>query len=455
MIQRTLNLIGLFFIGIMLFCLTSCNEFDSFGSDLINSDWLKASGVDTFNFEAGPAPEDTIISFSEEPTLGASGFFNRVYPLGKMTDPLFGSSSAGFGTQLRFIPTRNLSFLRFPLDSIVVSLRFDTSFFYGAYQNPMKMEVFGLTEAYDIGRIYYSNHPLPIDGTLKFGETILTASKTDSLEIREDTLTRKLYPQLRIKLDTGIFMSFLRSYPDTIYYVTDSFTNVFKGLAFVCSEGNGYVSVQPEHSDSKLTLYYTDTTGRQSRTELFMGSQAVKTPYYQRDPGNSLANECYQGNISGDSLLCIQGNGGRDIQLKMPFQSAWTEKFINYAVLEFTVSELPDPELETYPLPGLLEVFDYSGGTRVAIDDVILVAGSAPVYRRAFGGYPISKEENGKISYSYRMNITRHFQKSLRSKSDLNLIISPFAKLESPARVVLNGRKSATARAKLILTYSE
>ncbi|HEX5625601.1 MAG TPA: hypothetical protein VFX48_06280, partial [Saprospiraceae bacterium] len=57
--------------------------------------------------------------------------------------------------------------------------------------------------------------------------------------------------------------------------------------------------------------------------------------------------------------------------------------------------------------------------------------------------------------YLYKMNITRHFQKSLRAKKDMDLVISPLLKLESPARAFLKGRKTSDLRARLVLSYSE
>ncbi len=444
------------FAGFLALGYLACNEFDSFGSDLLDSDWLQAKEDAVFDFVAGPASEDSILTFNSFSTLGASGFVNRAYPLGKMEDPLFGQSSAGFGTQLRFIPTKLLDFLKYPVDSIVISLRYDTSLFYGNYSEPMSIGVYALKEAYDETKSYYSNYALPVDYSQKFGGIEdFKPNRKDSLEILQDTTKLRLFPQLRISMDTGKFMSVLRSFPDTVYFTSDSFTQSFNGLAFICEKGNGYISVLPEHGDSKISIYYKDSTHASLRTELYMSSLAVKTPYYQRDPGSSIAAACYSGNIPGDSLLCIQGNSGRDIQLKLPYQPQWAGKLINYAVLQFYVSDIPGQDLQSYPLPSLLELFDQSSGSRVAIEDVALAIGGLSQYKRAFGGYPISKEENGKTNYLYKMNITRHFQKALHSKSDIHLVLAPFAKLESPARLFLNGRGGDKYKAKLVLTYSE
>lgn len=434
----------------------SCNEFDSFGSDLLDTGWLLAKGQEVYDFTVGPADPDSIVSFATLTTLGAVGFVNTAFPLGYMTDPIFGQSSAGLGTQLRFIPTKNLDFLDAPIDSIVLSLRFDTSLFYGKYVEPMRISVYGLEDPYDPKKIYYSNHILPVDKSRKYGELInYVVNKRDSLEILEDTIKKFLFPQLRINLDTALFMGIMRNYPDTVYFVSDSFSKLFHGLGIICEDGNGYLSVLPEHGDSKLTIYYKDTTRRQSKVELFMSNLAVKTPFYQRNTTGTIAEQCYSGTISGDSLLLIQGAAGRDVRLKMPYQNTWNGKFINYAILHFEVSDMPGVDLENYRLPDLLQIFDISSGTRIAIDDVIVAAGSQSSYKRAFGGNPVIDSTSGQKVYKYKMNITRHFQKARLKNADMDLVISPFSKLESPARLVWHGRNLRATSARLELTYSE
>jgi hypothetical protein len=347
----------------------SCNDFDSFGSGFQDDDWIYAKGIDTFKFTSSIATSDSAITFKNLTTLGSTNFREVSFPLGIMDDPMFGKVSAGFGSQLRMIPTRNTKFLYNPVDSVVLSLRYDTSLFYGAFQEPMNISVHPLTEAYNVNTTYYSDHNLKYDQSILLGERRdHKASKKDSLTIKEDTLEFKLYPQLRIQLDTGLFMSILRSYTDTVYQTLDSFTKVFNGVAIICTQGNGILSVLPEHNNSKITVYYKDTSDRQSKTEFNLGRLAVKTPVYKIDNGASVAGQCINGSISGDSLLCIQGFTGRDFRLDIPIDPAWNGKFINYAVLQFYVAELPGDNLSNYSPPGLLEIFDVSSGSRVAID---------------------------------------------------------------------------------------
>ncbi len=456
MTGKLLNVVYLICGSLFLLLNWSCNDFDSFGSEFQDDDWIHAKGIDTFRFSSTIANPDSVITFKNLTTLGSTNFREVSFPLGSMDDPMFGKVSAGFGSQLRIIPTRNTKFLYRPVDSIVLSLRFDTSLFYGKYQEPMSFGIYPLTEAYNPSSTYYSDHPLKYDPTKILGErNNFVASKTDSLTITEDTLQFKLYPQLRIQLDTAAFMSILRSYTDTVYQTLDSFSKVFNGIAILCNQGNGILSVLPEHSNSKITVYYKDSSIRQSKTEFNLGALAVKTPVYQINNSGTVAGQCIDGMISGDSLLCVQGFTGRDIRLDIPIDPNWNGKFINFAVLQFYVAELAGDNLSNYSPPGLLEIFDVSSGFRVAIDDVAFGLTSLSNYTRIFGGVPVLKDVNGIKLYQYRMNITRHFQKSLKANKPMELVISPLFKLETPARALFFGQGHSQYPAKLILTYSE
>ena len=123
-----------------------------------------------------------------------------------MDDPIFGKVNAGFGTQLRIVATQNVRFLKVPVDSIVLSLRYDTSLFYGKYKEPMDFNIFPLSVPYDPSASYYSNHVLQYDANKKLGEIKgYQVNKIDSIQ------------QLRIPLDTFAFMSILRSFFLTMF----------------------------------------------------------------------------------------------------------------------------------------------------------------------------------------------------------------------------------------------
>jgi hypothetical protein len=442
--------------SLLIFLCNSCNDFDSFGTDLLNNDWIHAKGDSSFTFTAKSADLDSLITFYNRSYLSSNSLSSVSFPLGKMIDPVFGKVEAAIGTQLRIIPTSNLAFLKNPIDSIMLSLRFDTSLFYGKYKEPMNFSVYPLTQAYNAATTYYSHYTLQYDASKKLGERIAYfPNRTDSLPLQTDTLKYRAFPQLRIALDVNAFMTILKSYSDTVYFTLDSFSKVFNGIAIVCEQGNGIISVQPEHSDSKVTIYYHDNGSvTQSTQEFNMGNLAVKTPEYKIDNQGTIAGQCIDGTIPGDSLLCLQGFNGRDIHITIPYDTKWNGKFINFAVLQFYAqTELPGDSLSNYSLPGLLEIFDVSGGTKVGIDDVIAALGSN--YTRVFGGNPVETTVNGKSMYLYKMNITRHFQKSLKAKTSMDLVISPLLKLESPARAVFFGPGKSPFSAKLFLTYSE
>ena len=74
-----------------------------------------------------------------------------------MDDPIFGKVEAEFYSQIRFIPTKERSFLTNKIDSVVLSIRYDTVEFYGDPTKLQKIEVFQLDEPLDQRTRYYSD----------------------------------------------------------------------------------------------------------------------------------------------------------------------------------------------------------------------------------------------------------------------------------------------------------
>ncbi len=89
------------------------------------------------------------------------------------------------------------------------------------------------------------------------------------------------------------------------------------------------------------------------------------------------------------------------------------------------------------------------------IEDVLFGLNTLNNYNRIFGGNPVQKDINGKSLYTFKMNITRHFQNAQKARKPMDLLISPLFKKESAARAVLFGPGHSQYPAKLILTFSE
>ena len=126
------------FSTLVILSFDSCDKNETLGNGLISDEWVNAKGVDTFNFSVKPYQQDSLLTAY----AGLPGTFL----LGKMNDPIFGKVEAEFYSQIRFIPTKERSFLSNKIDSIVMSIRYDTVEFYGDPLKHQKIEVFQLDE---------------------------------------------------------------------------------------------------------------------------------------------------------------------------------------------------------------------------------------------------------------------------------------------------------------------
>jgi hypothetical protein len=145
----------------------------------------------------------------------------------------------------------------------------------------------------------------------------------------------------------------------------------------------------------------------------------------------------------------------------MPYDSNWSNRLINYAVLEFYVAKLPGDQLDIYAPCDILFPQDLSSGKPVNTRDFEIARNASQDlldlnrYTQVIGGDPVLVQVNGQDVYRYKMNITAHFKQLQKTKKSLDLLLSPLFKTESANRVVLYGNKHSQYRAKLNVIYSE
>ena len=443
--------IGVVSLILAVFFLNSCNTFEDFGADQLSNEWINAKGIDTFNFSVIPFQQDSVVS--------AYSGIPSTFLLGNISEPILGKMEAGFCTQLRFVPEKERLFLKNTIDSIVLSLRYDTSEFYGNYKTPMTVEVYPLTTQLSIGTRYYSKDKFQY-GTTKLGSLDQFVPNLDSVKITTNKIEYSFAPQMRIPIDTGLFMNILRTAPDTVFTAIDSFLNYFPGLAIVAKQANSLVSVFPASSDSRLTIYYKGDTSQLQFT-FTMSSSAAKAPFMSVDPVGTPCQDFISKSLSGDSLIFIQGLNGTDARITMPYDSNWSNRLINYAVLEFYVAKLPGDQLDIYAPCDILFPQDLSSGKPVNTRDFEIARNASQDlldlnrYTQVIGGDPVLVQVNGQDVYRYKMNITAHFKQLQKTKKSLDLLLSPLFKTESANRVVLYGNKHSQYRAKLNVIYSE
>ena len=297
---------------------------------------------------------------------------------------------------------------------------------------------------------YYSDFKARLKSTRLGVLEQFIPNRNDSVKVTQNNVTSSFFPQLRIPLDTSVFMDILRKMPDTVFTNVDSFIYLFPGIGLVASQEASMMALNPANSDSRITIYYQINDTTQGQFVFNMGDFAVKAPHIKVDNSSSPAGLFISGQTSGDSLFFIQGMSGSDARLQMPYDSSWGNKFLNFAVLEFFVAELPGDNLSWYKPTGLLFLQDLSSGKEEDIRDYVI-------------GRNLSRDLTNLSQYlsicggNYICNRILVMQqgKIVKEKKGLDLIISPLYKTESAQRVVLYGNRHSKYPAKLRLVYSE
>ncbi len=453
---RKLGLWAAFYFGLVLY---ACNTPDDFGTEFSSEDWLHLKNTDTFVLRCLIANKDSLKTFNNLSTLVNYRSLERPFPLGAIDDPLFGKISAGFATQLSFVPQKDTSFLTRPIDSVVLYLRYDTTFFYGKWFEPMSVSVHLLDEPLQSNLTYYSSH-IPKIGQKLGARHDFIPNARDSIKIKlgNDTVYTVLPPSLAIPLDTGAFMSILRSFHDSVFQRVTDFKMRFNGIALVAEKANGFVSLLPENISTSLKIYYRKQTAA-TQFEFNLSESQVKVPFYNTDKRAYPVEKYLNGQITCDSLLFVEPFTGCDARFVINYNPDWEKKFINHAVLEFYAASLPNDNTAIYSVPGNLQAFDYSTQVRASVEDVVfnLLSNQSGIAQleKNFGGIPIKMNTGGNEYWQYKMNITRYFIGKVRKKEPIDLIISSLYKLESPARIVIHGNRHPSLRPKLHVKFSE
>ncbi len=179
--------------------------------------------------------------------------------LGSEVDPVFGTTTDGFYSQLR-LSNNNLDFGSNPIcDSIVFSM--DYAGFYGDSTGVQHIKVFELDEGFVTDTPYYSNSVLALKSPAIFDEDV-TFNLKDSITL----FGKKTKPHLRLTLDNAFGTKILDKSGSAELVDNEAFLKFIKGLRVIADEavmGGGIASLNLLSSLSSVTLYYhndDDTT---------------------------------------------------------------------------------------------------------------------------------------------------------------------------------------------------
>ena len=452
-IKRTLQflprVVGANFFLILLasvsISLTSCDEASVVGldvqpvHDLLNVDYLDTTTLITKTVKVDSLRTDESLIVTADALLG-------IYH-----DPIFGKATASLFTQLR-LPTNAPSFGTSPtVDSAVLSLVYDTTY-YGKRQRALQtVNVYEVSDAIVITNSYYSNNTVGYFPT-DLANFSFIPEPTKIITVLNETPKQRL----RIPLNTAFWTTII-SDPTKL---TDNatFQAAMKGLYITTENTTGLIDngnilhFKLADVQSKLTLYYHNASEDSLKYDLGLGSVGRFSHFTHDytiipiDP--SLNAQLSVSPPTQNDVVFIQGMACVKTNIELPYIMNWIKSgpiAVNKAELVVKVDLATTYQLDTFAAPTRLVLFGTNDdGTSYVLPDY----SEGDSY---FGGTYNS------TTHEYRFNIARYIQQLLtgkRKNNALQLLASGGA--ISANRVVIGGGGSGSLyQMKLNISYTK
>jgi len=232
----------------------------------------------------------------------------------------------------------------------------------------------------------------------------------------------------------------------------DSFLTITKGMAIkLADHSQTAVTLNFSASDTRLTLYYHDSTESPYTYIFTINSSVGHSMYYGHDyAGSALAafDTDRKSTISGTDYLYLEPLGGTRLRLNMQsfldsFRAKHPTAVVHYAELLLPVSaSTPDTSLPVR----ILALKKSADSTSSYVTDANVLTNSY-TYAGFDGYYDREKKQ-------YRLRVTRHLQELLRSGTDYGTELFIDARRSSAFRTVINGTAAADP-IRIDFVYSE
>jgi Domain of unknown function (DUF4270) len=421
-----------FFIGLFIVALTASCKKDpsSIGLDLLDEGQMEAIYTEDLEFRVHTIKFDSV-----KTSLPASLVCGHFY------DDYFGVTNASFYTEV--LPASyNPNFGTNPVaDSCVLSLVFNGS--YGVNE-PINFKLYKLTERLYKDSTYYSNQTKTHDPT-PLADITLTPNTTDSVSVSG----KNQAPQLRITLPNS-FASLLltnsSAHSDATTFL--NFLNGFCLKATLVSSNQSVYYFNTGSANTKLTVYYTNTTPGQSFTYNLGGSTARFNNFaHDYSAAPDITSQLSSPDTVSENYIYIKGLVG--LKGKITFENiqeyfSGSTVFINKAEL---IMQTDPGSLSSYyatPENIILLAID-SDGVETNIPDQLTNAA-----QYSYGG----TYDNTNKRYTF--NIARYLQQVLSGEIiDRGLHIVPVGGAVLANRVVLGGSINGSNKMQLKITYTK
>lgn len=458
-----------FLIPISVLCvLISCNKSSVIGNELLENTALPVIFTDTIAFTVENVKIDSTLLL--ELTGNSDGAILNSFLVGKLDDPIFGKTESQAYAEFSLSAS---DFEGATLDSIILSLEYDSTGFYGDTLLEQTIEIYRLTEDLGLDLAYFSDRTFQTEST-PLATYSFMAKPTTFIEVIDTSGTNpdtsSLTPHIRVPLNNALGEEILSL--DTMITQNDSlFKDVFKGLNIrsVGSE-NTMMSFNLDGQRTFITIHYT-VDGNARETNLRLNFNGFRTAKFEHNYEGAFVNDYLDDSVQAEQYMFVQSMAGINLEIGWNDLTWLDGAVISKAELEFTVAgELENNDQELYPPIGRIFGHERGSDNQFVVSSDVFTA-IANTSFNIFGGN-VKENPSDTTLQIYTFNVTQQLQEALTDQLSENpengkFILSSFVepetrlpnsiplstKAEIASRTVFYGPKNSSFPAKLNVTY--
>jgi len=421
----------------LLIVASACNDSVLVGSELLESEELDVTYIDSLVISAKTIEGDSSVTFRK---LDQDGYSTTSYMVGSIADSEFGAASS----TTYFTPTIIATYPDFatkPLDSVVMVLTLDSLSSYGDRSAVHDLTLSVLKSRMDGKETYYSNLEFEAEET-PFYETSRTINYKDSLLINnyvQDTLIT-IEPHLRFKLENDYWEQ-LASGMDSL--TEGSLLEIIPGFELKSSpSSNSMMGINLDYENSgwasDIIFYYNSTDTSKAVYRLPLGK------YRHSNFTTDYTGSQLESNLDRPDAACLylQSQAGTDISVDLSSIENVSDMILNFGELELTVKSFDEA---LYPPVEAISAWyknDEGELTRVqAPEDITRVVETYP---------------NGEALWNYKIDLTAHLNSLSKKLIDsTELFIFAVSKSERANRSLIYGASDPDHPLKLNLILTK
>lgn len=404
-------------------------------------------------------PEDQVLSLNQSDTITLVVSTVKEEPLvtealsvhliGNYNDPVFGTSKAGFYSQL-LLSTNSPEFgdSIIAVDSLILSLAF-TGDYYGEVLS-QRMAVYEINDpSFSLGADYKSSDSL----MLYPGNLIVPGMEDRPFSFDDSVKVGNQFegPQLRLPLHSELAYKLLQTPKDSLNN-SEVFVKYFNGLRVISEADAGCVAnIDPQNDNTSLRLYYRRMNNNQVDTLVYpfiISTRSARFNTYEHDYSHSsLAPLDSQDSINGSLQAYVQAGASVKTRINFPSLDGFEAALGTVATVNKAELILPAQYFADFaPISTLFLLQITESGEGIILPD------------QTTNGISIGGEYNAD-NQEYRFIISRYVQQVLNGTLDNNgLYLVATSAGVSVKRTVLNGPdfnpEDVTKNMRLVLTLS-